>query len=91
MPAFILIFPLNNTRSAAFTELHNKALKYNLDGLWAQISEDTTNGLMGIINKLPQDEASINALMDEMNELNKLVEAKQSHRAKKTAITSKEI
>ena len=42
------------------------------DGLWAQASEDASGGLMGIINKLPQDEASLNALMEEMNELNKL-------------------
>jgi hypothetical protein len=31
---------------------------------------------MGIINKLPQDEASMNALIEEMNELNKIVEKK---------------
>jgi len=46
------------------------------DGLWAQASEDSTNGLMGIFNKLPKDEASLNALVDEMNELTKLTEAK---------------
>ena len=42
--------------------------------MWAQASEDTSGGLMGIISKLPKDEASLNALMEEMNELNKITE-----------------
>ena len=70
--AVILAFSMSNTWSKAFTELHNKAVEYKPDGLWAQASEDTSGGLMGIINKLPQDEASMNALMEEMNELNKI-------------------
>lgn len=51
-----------------------RALELKPDGLWAQVSEDTGNGLMGIIKKLPADEAAMNALVDEMNELNKLTE-----------------
>ena len=70
--AIILAFSMNSTWSRTFTELHTKAMEVKPDGLWAQASEDASGGLMGIINKLPQDEASLNALMEEMNELNKL-------------------
>jgi len=31
---------------------------------------------MGIISNLPKDEASMNALVEEMNELNKAIETK---------------
>ena len=72
--AIILAFSMNSTWSAAFKSMHEKALELKPEGLWAQASEDTSNGLMGIINKLPQDEASMNALIEEMNELNKIVE-----------------
>ena len=74
--AIILAFSMNSTWSAAFKSMHEKALELKPEGLWAQASEDTSNGLMGIINKLPQDEASMNALIEEMNELNKIVEKK---------------
>lgn len=72
--AVILAFSMSSTWSNAFKELHKKAVEYKPDGLWAQVSEDTSNGLMGIIKKLPTDEATMNALVDEMNELNKLTE-----------------
>ena len=72
--AVILAFSMNSTWSNAFKELHKKAMELKPDGLWAQVSEDTSNGLMGIIKKLPTDEATMNALVDEMNELNKLTE-----------------
>ena len=72
--AVILAFSMSSTWSNAFKELHKKAVEYKPDGLWAQVSEDTNNGLMGIIKKLPTDEATMNALADEMNELNKLTE-----------------
>ena len=55
-----------------YKELHNKAMELKPDGLWAQASVDTNNGLMGIIKNLPQDEASLNALVEEMSELSKL-------------------
>ena len=42
--------------------------------MWAQVSENTNGGLMGIIRNMPTDDASLNALMDEMNELNKMSE-----------------
>ena len=74
--AIILAFSMAGFWSNSFKELHNKAVELKPDGLWAQASEDSTNGLMGIINKLPQDEASLNALVDEMNELTKLTETK---------------
>ena len=72
--AVILAFSMSSTWSNAFKELHKKAVEYKPDGLWAQVSEDTGNGLMGIIKNLPTDEATMNALVDEMNELNKLTE-----------------
>ena len=72
--AVILAFSMSSTWSNAFKELHKKAVEYKPDGLWAQVSEDTNNGLMGIIKNLPTDEATMNALVDEMNELNKLTE-----------------
>lgn len=72
--AVILAFSMSSTWSNAFKELHKKAVEYKPDGLWAQVSEDTNNGLMGIIKNLPTDEATMNALVDEMNELNKLIE-----------------
>ncbi len=75
--AVILAISLTSTWSAMFAQLHQKAVEYKPDGLWAQASEDTGNGMMGIINKLPKDEASINAFVEEMNELNKLAEKQE--------------
>ena len=63
-------------RSAAFQELHKTAVEFKPDGIWAQVSENTGNGVMGIVSNLPTDEASLNQLIDEMNELNKLKENK---------------
>ena len=74
--AVVLAFSMTNVWSRAFKDLHDKAVALKPDGLWAQASEDTNNGLMGIVNKLPKDEASVNALVEEMNELNKMTEAK---------------
>ena len=68
--SIILALMLAGTWSNAFTELHKKALEYKPDGLWAQATEVTGGGIMGIINHLPKDEASLNALVEEMNELN---------------------
>ena len=73
--AIILAFAMTNVSSQMFDELHKKAVELKPDGLWAQVSENTNSGFMGIISKLPQDEASLNALVEEMNELNKLSEA----------------
>lgn len=75
--AIILAFSMNSAWSKTFTELHTKAVELKPDGLWAKVSEDTSGGLMGIISKLPQDESSMNALIEEMNELNKISEAKK--------------
>ena len=72
--AVLLAFSTNSIWSASFKSLHEKALEMKPDGLWAQVSEDTDKGLMGIINRLPQDEATMNALIEEMNELNKQAE-----------------
>lgn len=75
--AIIMAFGLTNVWSGVFSELHNKAVEYKPDGLWAQVSENTNGGMIGIISKLPTDEGSMNALIDEMNELNKLTGTQQ--------------
>lgn len=68
--AIYMAFSLTSTWSAAFTNLHNKALEYRPDGLWAQVTENTDGGLMGIMGNLPNDEATLNTLVEEMNDLN---------------------
>ena len=68
--AIILAVAMTGYMSRSFSELHKKAVEFKPDGLWAQVSEETNSGIMGIINNLPKDEASLNALLDEMNELN---------------------
>lgn len=70
--AVVLAFSMTSAWSNMYKELHNKAVELKPDGLWAQASVDTNNGLMGIIKNLPQDEASLNALVEEMSELSKL-------------------
>ena len=70
--AIIMAFGLNNTWSNMFRDLHNKAVETMPDGLWAQASDDVNGGLMGVISKVPTDDASLNALVEEMKELNKL-------------------
>ena len=72
--AIILAFSMSSAWSNVFSELHTKAVEFKPDGLWAQASENTSGGLMGIISNMPKDEASLNALVEEMNELNKLTE-----------------
>lgn len=67
--AIILTLSLTSFWSGLFTEVHNKAVEYKPDGLWAQVTDDTSSGFFGLISKLPKDEASLQALADEMNEL----------------------
>ena len=74
--AIVLAVSMNGFWSSGFSELHKKALEYKPDGLWAKVTENNNGGLMGIISNLPGDEASINALVDEMNELNKMMNSK---------------
>ena len=57
--------------------MHRNALEYKPDGLWAQVSENTSHGVMGMISALPKDEATLNALVEEINELNRLTEQKE--------------
>ena len=75
--SIIMALSLTGVWSNMFTELHNKAVEYKPDGLWAKASENTNGGMMGIIKNLPTDEASLNALVEEMNELNKITEKKE--------------
>lgn len=72
--SLIMAISLTGTWSTMFSDIHKKAADNMPDSLWAQVSEETNGGLMGIINRLPQDEASINQLVEEMQELNKLAE-----------------
>ena len=74
--AIILAFSMTNVTATMFKTLHEKAVEYKPDGLWALVSEDYKSGFMGIVKNLPNDEATLNALVDEMNELNKIIEAK---------------
>ncbi len=74
--AVILAVSMTNVTTTMFKTLHEKAVEYKPEGLWAQVSGNTTGGFMGIVKNLPQDEATLNALVDEMNELNKIVETK---------------
>lgn len=76
--AIVLAVSVSGRMSRAFTELRKKALEYKPDGIWAQVSEDTTHGVMGIIRSFPRDEDALNALVMEMDELSKIGE-KQSH------------
>ena len=69
----MMAFSLNGTWTNTFQELHKKAVELKPDGLWAQVTESTDGGIMGIISRLPnQDEATLQAFVDEANELNKL-------------------
>lgn len=70
--AIILAFSMAGMWSKTFTTLHDKAVEYKPEGLWAQVTENVNGGLMGIINNLPKDEASLDKLVEEMNELNKI-------------------
>ncbi len=74
--ALVLTISLTAFWSGAFKEMHKKAVQYKPDGLWAKVTEKTDGGMMGIIKQLPTDEVSINALLQEMEELNKLGETK---------------
>lgn len=75
--ALITAFTMNGMWSSGFKAAHEKAVTLKPDGLWAQVSEDTSGGLMGIIQRLPKDEASLNALNEELDELNRLEEAQK--------------
>ncbi len=74
--AIVMSISLTNAWSNVFTKLHDKAVEVKPDGLWAQVVENTNGGLMGIIKNLPNDEATMNALVDEMTELNVFAENK---------------
>ena len=74
--AVILAIAMTNATATMFKTLHEKAVEFKPDGLWAQVSENYNSGMMGLIKNMPKDEASLNALVEEMNELNKIVEKK---------------
>lgn len=68
--AIMMALSINSGMKAVFTELHTKAIESKPDGLWAQVSVQTDDGFVGLISRMPKDEAKLQALMDEMNELN---------------------
>jgi len=70
--AIVMGLGLNSTWASMFQTLHDKAVEYKPDGMWAQVSDDTTHGIIGLVKNLPTDDASLNALVEEMNELNNL-------------------
>ena len=72
--ALLIGFGANSFWGTMFHELHDRAVEYMPDGLWAQYTEDYTHGIMGILSNLPTDEASLNKVIDEMNQLAKLSE-----------------
>ena len=72
--AILIGFGVSNLWSSIFHTLHDRAVEYMPDSLWAQASEDYSHGLMGIVNNLPTDEASINQIVDEMTRLSKIQE-----------------
>ena len=70
--ALLIGFGANNFWGTMFQSLHDRAVEYMPDSLWAEVSEDYTHGVMGIVSNLPTDEASLNKIIDEMNQLTKL-------------------
>lgn len=70
--AIALAISVNNTMANTFGDLHQKALQYKPDGLWAQASVDTGHGIMGVLSSFPMEEDAMNAMLQEMNELNEL-------------------
>ena len=68
--AIILALSLHSTFTTLFTNLHTTALETKPDGLWAQVSEDCSHGFMGLVARLPQDEDTLQALVNELDELN---------------------
>ena len=68
--AIILAVSMIGTMSNLFKTLHSKALELKPDGLWAKVSEKTDGGMVGLLSNLPKDEASLDALIKEMDELN---------------------
>ena len=72
--AVVLAFAMTGFWSNMYKTTHDKAVELMPDSMWAQASEDTNHGIMGIISKLPTDEASLNKLVDELNQLNKMTD-----------------
>ena len=52
--AVILAIAMTNTTATIFKTLHEKAVEYKPDGLWAQVSENYNSGLMGLIKTCPR-------------------------------------
>ena len=70
--AVILAFVMNGVWTNDFKQLHDQALQYKPDGVWAQVSDVGDRGAFGLIKNLPKDDASLNKLLEEMKELKEL-------------------
>ena len=76
--AIILAFSMTSTWSNAFSDMHKKAAELMPDSLWASITGNNySGGLFGILKNIPNDQASMDKLVNELNELNKLVDAQK--------------
>ena len=74
--AILIGFGANSFWGTMFQSIHDRAVEYMPDSMWAEVSEDYTHGIMGIAANMPTDEASIKKVIDEMNELAKLSDEK---------------
>ena len=70
--AIILTVVMMDVSSNIFKTLHEKAVELKPDGLWAQVSEDVHGGMMELACRLPKDQASLDALLKEMQELEQM-------------------
>ena len=70
--AIILTVVMMDVSSNIFKTLHEKAVELKPDGLWAQVSEDVHGGMMELASRLPKDQASLDALLKEMQELEQM-------------------
>lgn len=70
--AIILAICMANVWHTGFQELHKKAVELMPESFWAQVTTETNSGMMGLFQQMPKDEASLQKMIDEMNELNKM-------------------
>lgn len=70
--AIILTVVMMDVSSNIFKILHEKAVELKPDGLWAQVSEDVHGGMMELAGRLPKDQAGLDALLKEMQELEQM-------------------
>ena len=72
--AVVIGFSMTSMVSDMFKEAHAKAVELMPDSVWASATADTDHGIFGILKD--KDEATLNKLVEELNELNKMTETK---------------